>query len=365
MTNINDIYVTKPYLPNIEKYLYYVSSAFEAGALSNNGVLLQELEKRLKEYLGVENIICVANGTIALEVAVKTYLIENNLSNIDTCKIITSPFSFAATSSAIEWLGRTPTYSEVDKNGLLDPKNIHIKPGIPTLVLATHVYGNLCNQKELNKVAGAENIIYDASHCFGVQSEESFWEFGFASTVSFHATKVFTTGEGGAIIFASKESEQLARKLINFGITNERDIIPHGINGKMSELHAALGLSNLENIDEALSLRRNVGSYYKSLLNFCDYRLMILDNKKYQSNFGYFPLEFDDEKQCELIFEALKSNGIFARRYFSKSLNTVGYSLPQRLAQSEQLCRKVLCLPIYPELKLTDVSRICRIVNKR
>lgn len=357
------IFVTKPYIPDINNYFEYVSTAFASGILTNKGQLLADLEERLANYLMVKNIVCVANGTMALEVALQTYLIENSIDHSSSYKIYTTPFSFAATSSAITWVGRKLDYIDVTSQGLVNESLIPKFEEENNLLVATHIYGNLCNQVELEQKFGEQNVIYDASHCFGVHSNRPFWNHGYASTLSFHATKVFSTVEGGAIIFKSERSANLAKLLINFGIQDEQKILPFGTNAKMSELHAAYGLASLDNIDKALARRRVVAEFYNNGLTFRKFSRVIEDDGTHRSNYGYYPICFREISERDRLYDILKMNNIFARKYFYPSLCTIGYRNDQSCKMSQSLAQRILCLPIHPDLTSEDTSRIVKIVN--
>lgn len=257
---MKNIYVTKPVLPDAEIFKSHVDDIFHSGILTNFGSKHEELQRELQTLLGVEYLLLVANGTMALEIAIMTYLAENDCL-ADRRKILwdTTPFSFVATSSVLNWLNLPFKYLDVRNDGTVDDEKIR-RPG--NALLATNVYGNPCNFNKLSKIYRDENIIYDSSHSFGVQSEAEYFDKGYAHTLSLHATKVFSTCEGGAIIFKKQSSYELARKLINFGILNEERILPVGVNAKLSELHAAFGLSCLPKFYHNLQRRRAIAEHY-------------------------------------------------------------------------------------------------------
>lgn len=340
------INVTKTYLANKEKYKKYIDEIYENGWLTNNGPLVQRLEKRLAEYLGVKNIVLVSNGTVALEIAYRTL----GLSGL----VITTPFSFVATTSSLMTNQLLPIFSDINPASFnLDPKNIEklITPNT-SAILPVHVFGNACEVEEIERIANKHNlkVIYDAAHAFDVKyKDESVLNYGDISTLSFHATKLFHTIEGGALIINDDELAQKARYLINFGIKNAEEIPHLGINAKMNEFEAAMGLCVLDDIEEIKEKRKLVVENYrkelKGLVQFQE------QNKNATENYSYFSVVFKSEEQLLKIQKALNDKQIFPRRYFYPSLDTLSYIEPKQECKiSRDISKRIICLPIYAEL---------------
>ncbi|MDX4071374.1 DegT/DnrJ/EryC1/StrS family aminotransferase [Aliarcobacter skirrowii] len=341
------INVTKTYLPNKEKYKKYVDEIYENGWLTNNGPLVQRLEKRLAEYLGVKNIILVSNGTVALEIAYRTLDIKGFA--------ITTPFSFVATTSSLVTNNILPIFADIDSNSFnLDPKNIEklITPNTSAIV-PVHVFGNACEVEEIEEIAKKHNlkVIYDAAHAFDVQYEnKSVLNYGDISTLSFHATKLFHTIEGGALIINDDDLAQKAKYLINFGIKNQEEIPHLGTNAKMNEFEAAMGLCVLDDIEKIKEKRKDILEIYTRELK--DLVLFQKQNEKATQNYSYFPVMFKSEEQLLKAQKALNEKQIFPRRYFYPSLDTLTYIEPKQECKiSRDISKRILCLPIFPELE--------------
>ena len=352
------ITVTKPHLPDRKLFDSFVDSIYETRVLTNFGPLNEQLTEKLKDYLEIENLLLVSSGTVALEIAIKTWEIERattSIKNIDT-----TPFSFAATSSAPSFLGYKLNYSDVDKTGNIDLKKIQ---KTSELMLAVNVYGNPNKFKELDEIYHG-NVIYDNAHCFGVRSQHNIFLQGYATTCSMHATKIFSTGEGGFIAFKNRHSFQIAKKLVNFGFEDGNISLPLGINAKLSEFNAAYGLSLFEKIDHILSSRRKIALIYGRNLPKNVIKCILVDNAKHKSNFAYYPVLFEREIDLLAVCRILNNEGVFPRRYFYPSLNTVYSEGNNTCPESEELARKVLCLPIYPDLKQSEVLFICNLIGK-
>lgn len=350
--------VTQPYLPNRAKFQQYVDGIFERNWHTNNGPLVRELTDRLEEYLGVENLLLVSNGTIALQIAYRTL----GLSRDKDAEAVTTPFSFVATASSLRWEGVEPIFADINSNTFcLDPKNIE-----PTIsdktkaIVPVHVFGNCCDVEAIEKIAQKRGLktIYDGAHAFGVRFKgESVLSRGDATTLSFHATKLFHTCEGGAIIFRKKEDLELAKLLINFGIEDTETIGPLGINAKMSEIHAAMGLCVLDDIDDILDARAEVCHSYEKVLG--NHFQMPEWNLEATRNFAYFPILFESEKVMLASKAKLEKVGIGSRRYFYPSLDTLCYLKPQpEQAVSRNVSRRVLCLPMFSGAFSNEVSTI-------
>lgn len=353
------INVTKTYLPNKEKYKQYIDEIYENGWLTNNGPLVQRLEKRLAEYLGVKNIVLVSNGTIALEIAYRTLGLKGF--------IITTPFSFVATTSSLVTNQLLPIFADIDEKTLnLNPKNIEklITPST-SAILPVHVFGNACEVEEIEQIANKHNlkVIYDAAHAFDVKyKDKSVLNYGDISTLSFHATKLFHSIEGGALIINDDELVQKARYLINFGIKNTEEIPHLGTNAKMNEFEAAMGLCVLDDIEEIKQKRKYILENYrrelKDLVKFQE------QNANATENYSYFPVVFKNEEQLLKVQKVLNDKQIFPRRYFYPSLDTLEYIEPKQECQiSRDISRRILCLPIYAELDSDVQKQIIRIMK--
>ena len=341
------INVTKTYLPNKEKYKKYIDEIYENGWLTNNGPLVQRLEKRLAQYLGVKNIVLVSNGTIALEIAYKAL----NLTN----EVITTPFSFVATTSSLVMSNLKPVFADIDEKSFnINPKNIEKFINANTsAILPVHVFGNACKVEEIEQIAKKCNlkVVYDAAHAFDVKyKDRSVLSYGDISTLSFHSTKLFHTIEGGALIINDDELVQKVRYLINFGIKNQEEIPHLGTNAKMNEFEAAMGLCVLDDIENIKNSRKEVyETYQKELKGLVQFQEQ---NINASQNYSYFPIVLKSEEQLLKIQKALNDENIFPRRYFYPSLDTLEYIEPKQECKiSRDISRRILCLPIFVELE--------------
>jgi len=353
------INVTKTYLPDSKKYHDYVEQIFSSGWITNNGPLVQELERRLANYLGVKNIILVANGTVALEIAYRTLGINGYA--------ITTPFSFVATTSSMVTNAIKPIFADINPNTFnIDHTNIEnlITPNTNAIV-PVHVFGNACEAEEIDKIAKQHGlkVIYDAAHAFGVQYKgKSILSYGDISTLSFHATKLFHTIEGGALIINDDEILEKARYLINFGIESPESIPHLGTNAKMNEFEAAMGLCLLDDIEEISVRRKQVYDLYEKELK--DTVQLQEWNSNATQNYSYFPIVFKDEEELKKIQNLLNEKKIFPRRYFYPSLDTLEYIEPKQTCEiSRDISKKILCLPIYPELEKAIQLNIISIIK--
>jgi len=354
------INVTKTYLPNKEKYKKYIDEIYENGWLTNNGPLVQRLEKRLAEYLGVKNIVLVSNGTVALEIAYRTLGLKGF--------VITTPFSFVATTSSLVTNGLLPIFADIDSYSFnLNPKNIEklITPNT-SAILPVHVFGNACEVEEIEKIAKKHNlkVIYDAAHAFDVKyKDQSVLNYGDISTLSFHSTKLFHSIEGGALIINDDKLVQKARYLINFGIKNAQEIPELGTNAKMNEFEAAMGLCVLDDIEEIKEKRKDIlANYRKNLQGLVRFQEQ---NKNATENYSYFPVVFESETQLLKAQKALNEKDIFPRRYFYPSLDTLTYIEPKQECKiSRDISRRILCLPIYAELKKNPQETIIKVIKE-
>ena len=357
--------VTKPYLPSREKLDKYLDGIYERQWLTNNGQLVQELTQRLEDYLGVENLLLVSNGTLALQIAYRALGVSDATLGVQP-EAITTPFTFIATASSLKWDGVQPVFADIDPNTwCLNPANIEaaITPNTRAIV-PVHVFGNACDVEAIGAIAQKHNlkVIYDASHAFGVNYKgESLLKHGDAATLSFHATKLFHTGEGGAIIFKRKKDLERAKKMINFGITGPESIEELGINAKMNELQAAMGLCVLDEMEDNLKARAAVWHRYEQALS----QALQLQAKPeaLDYNYAYFPVVFQSEEQAVRVVEKLKESGVLARRYFHPSLETVkSLGAGEFQEFSSSIAQRILCLPVYSRLKVDQVVMICRAI---
>jgi dTDP-4-amino-4,6-dideoxygalactose transaminase len=348
--------VTKTFFPPIEEYTSYVQRAYNNGWLTNRGELVQELEHKLTDYLELKEsrILCMSNGTIPLQIALKLLGNEG--------EIITTPFSYVATTAAIVWQNCTPVFVDIHPEYLTIDETL-IEAAITektTCILATHVFGNPCNVEEIERIAKKHNlkVIYDAAHCFGVKYKgKSIFEYGDVSTCSFHATKIFHTGEGGAIFCKDHEFWEKIFLSHTFGHIGD-NYFRVGINAKMSELQAAMGLSVLPYMKQIIYKRKNNFDLYKS--HFKDLFKSIRIREKTVYNFSYIPFILNSESQLNQILERFDIVHVNARRYFFPSLNTLDfYSENNFCPNSERIANLILCLPNYYELTESEIETIC------
>lgn len=352
------INVTKTFLPPQSEYDILLKRAWDIGWITNRGILTQELEDKLKHYLNVPNILVTTNGTLPLQISIKTLGLVG--------EIITTPFSYVATTSSIVWEGCTPIFVDIHPEYLtIDSTKIEAAiTGNTTAILATHVFGNPCDIEGIEQIAKKYNlsVIYDAAHCFGVSYKgKSIFEYGDISTCSFHATKLFHTGEGGALF---TNDYQLFNKLYyhhNFGHKDLYSFCGLGLNAKMSELQAAMGLAVLPYMKTILTYRKKIVELYLDNLENITF-LKLRDNTEW--NYSYFPILFESEKRLIIIVKLLNKENIFPRRYFYPSLNTLPYVHHSFCPISEASASRVLCLPLYHNLSEKVVIKICTIINK-
>jgi dTDP-4-amino-4,6-dideoxygalactose transaminase len=348
--------VTKSFFPPIEEYNLQVKRIWENQWLTNRGELVLELEEKLKGYLSISNILIMNNGTIPLQIALKI-LGEN-------AEIITTPFSYIATTAAIVWENCTPVFVDIHPEYLtIDETKIEAAITSRTsAILATHVFGNPCAIEAIEAIAKKHKlkVIYDAAHAFGVKyNGKTIFEYGDVSTCSFHATKLFHTGEGGAIFC---KDETLRDELFyshNFGHNGPYTFHGLGINGKISELQAAMGLAVLPYMEHILEGRKAVVDYYDAHLDFTRLsKIKLRENTDW--NYSYYPVIFETEAILLNAIEALNKKDIYPRRYFYPSLNSISIVANKKMKISENLSRKILCLPLYHDLKIEKVDFICK-----
>lgn len=355
------INVTKSFFPPIEIYHEQVERIWENEWLTNRGNLLQELEVALMKYLNTSNILVLNNGTIPLQIALK--LLGNN------GDIITTPFSYIATTSSIVWENCNPIFVDIHPRYLtIDEEKIQDAiTSKTTAILATHVFGNPCNIEAIESIATKHNlkVIYDAAHCFGVQYKgRSIFDYGDISTCSFHATKLFHTGEGGALFSVDEELRNKAFYSHNFGHNGPTDFHGLGINGKVSELQAAMGLSVLPFMSEILESRKRICEYYNANLE-SDIVKKLEIREDTQWNYSYYPVVFKTKKDLLTTQKKLNEQNIFPRRYFHPSLNTIEYVDGASMPISEDISSKILCLPLYHGLRMVECDQIVQIINSR
>lgn len=363
----NPIYVTQPYLPPLADFIPYLEKIWDNKILTNGGPFHQQLEKELCDYLGVKYISLFTNGTIALVTALQALRI--------TGEVITTPYSFVATAHSLLWNGIKPVFVDVDPNTLnLDPAKIEaaITPNT-TAIMPVHCYGHPCDVDAIQKIADNYNlkVIYDAAHAFGVQCHcGSVLNHGDLSVLSFHATKVFNTFEGGAIICPDAKTKTRIDQLKNFGHVGEINVVATGINGKMSEINAAFGLLQLKYIDQAIAERKAIDAAYRDQLKSVRGIHCLNDAGEKVANYAYFPILVNAEYPIsrDELNQKLRDVGIFPRRYFYPLISEYPMyrGLPSahidNLPIATAAAANVLCLPIYPGLSMTDIERITRFI---
>jgi dTDP-4-amino-4,6-dideoxygalactose transaminase len=357
------INVTKAFLPPIEEYKRYLDGIWDRVHLTNHGPLVNELEEKLKEYLGVKHFYFINNGTVALQLAIKALDLEG--------EIITTPFSYVATTSSIVWENAKPVFVDIDpKSFTIDTTKIERAiTGTTSAILATHVYGIPCNVEAIQAIARKYNlkVIYDAAHAFGVRYKgDSLLNYGDISTLSFHATKLFHTVEGGGV---ATNNDELAHKISymrNFGHKGQEEFWGVGINGKNSEFHAAMGLCNFRHIDSILSTRRISSEMYDQCiaeLGICLQRPVIPDHTEY--NHAYYPVVFESETKLLSVRDGLNAANIYPRRYFYPSLDTLPYVYQKGLfPTTHSIASRILCLPLYHDLPMESIKHICSVISK-
>ncbi len=364
-------FVTQPFLPPLEDFIPYLQKIWDSKIVTNNGPFHQKLEEKLGKHLGVKHVSLFNNGTLALITALKALGI--------TGEVITTPYSFIATTHSLWWNNIKPVFVDIEEQSFnMDPKKIEAAITSKTsALLPVHVYGYPCQVEEIQRIADKNNlkIIYDAAHAFNVKKKgHSILNFGDLSVLSFHATKVFNTLEGGAIISHTVEMKHHIDNLKNFGFRGETTIEEPGINAKMNEVQSALGLLQLKFLEEVIKKRKNIGSKYFDLLkNTIGIKLLKI-NKNIDYNHAYFPIIIDERlygNSRDKLYNTLIAGGFYGRRYFYPLIsNFYPYeNLPssntENLPIANQIADRVLCLPIYPDLQIKDVEKICDIINDK
>lgn len=361
------IYVTQPSMPPLEEFLPYLEEIWKNKVLTNGGPYHQALEKALCEFLGVKHISLFSNGTIALLTALQVLGIRG--------EVITTPYSFVATSHALLWNGITPVFADIDPDSLnLDPTQIEaaITPQT-TAILPVHCYGIPCDVERIQSLADSYGlrVIYDAAHAFGVKYHgRSLLNYGDLSVLSFHATKVFNTFEGGAIVCHDENTKRHIDNLKNFGFVDEVTVAETGINGKMSEINAAFGLVQLKHVAAAIDRRKEIEAIYRrGLASVKGVRLLKMPYDA-EGNSSYFPIMVTREYPLgrDALYESLKSHGVNGRRYFYPLISEMPMYRKLASAKSDNLpnatnaASEVICLPIYPDLPIGEVERICHLI---
>jgi len=358
------ITVTKPALPELDKYIEYLKRVWESKWITNNGPYVQLLEEKLRRHLKVEELVLVCNGTMALQLALRVFGLKG--------EVVTSPFTFVATTNSILWEGLTPVFADIDADTFnIDPADVERKITDRTsAILAVHVYGNPCNVEDLKMIADKHDLklIYDGAASFGVEHKnQSVFNYGDMSALSFHATKVFNTIEGGALVTSDRRLAEKLRLLRDHGINSEEEIFEIGTNAKMNEFQAAMGLCNLEQVDRNMELRSRLYKHYVDIL--CESKKMTFQKlmaSKY--NYAYMPVLFESQCQRNRVHDELLQNGIGTRKYFYPlTVNAEYYKRKKidlvekfQLKTASDIAQRVLCLPLYHELALDDVDKIAR-----
>jgi dTDP-4-amino-4,6-dideoxygalactose transaminase len=363
------IYVTQPVLPPMEEFVEYLKQIWENKILTNEGPFHKQFEQALAEYLGVKYISLFANGTLALITALQALHI--------TGEVITTPFSFVATTHSLWWNNIKPVFADIEPNYFnLDPDKVEAAITTQTTaIMPVHVYGNPCNVESLQQIADTYGLklIYDAAHAFGVKIKgNSILNYGDLSILSFHATKVFNTIEGGAIVCPDEKTKKRIDYLKNFGFAGETTVIEPGINAKLNELQSAYGILQLKYVDEYIAKRKTIADTFRNNLKDIPGISFVNDIPLVCHNYGYFPILVDSTKYLKTrdeLYEELKLNNIFGRRYFYPlisqfpSYKGLSSSKPDNLPVATKVADQVICLPIYPELEKNQQDKIIELIK--
>ena len=364
------IYVTQPSLPPLEEFTSYLKQIWQSKILTNNGPFHIQFEKELAEYLGVEYLSLFANGTLALVTALQTLRI--------TGEVITSPFSFVATTHSLWWNNIKPVFADIEPESFnLDPDRVEaaITPQT-TAIMPVHVYGNPCNLERFQQIADTYGLklIYDAAHAFGVKiNGNSILNYGDLSIMSFHATKTFNTFEGGAIICHDEATKRRIDNLKNFGFINETTVVIPGINAKMNEVQAAMGLLQIKYVEGFINKRKEIAKHYRQGLQNIKGLAFLEDKEGVDHCYSYFPILIDENiygKTRDQVYELLKNHNVYGRRYFYPLISQfqtyrgLPSSLPENLPVANRVADQVICLPIFSELGIDNVDRIVQILAR-
>ena len=365
------IFVTQPTLPNLDDFVESLKDIWESKWLTNQGKYHEQFEKELAEFLGVKCVSLFVNGTLALITALQELRI--------TGEVITTPYSFVATTHALYWNNIKPVFVDIEPDYCnINPEKIEaaITPKT-TAIVPVHVYGNPCNGDRIQQIADTYGlkVIYDAAHAFGVEKNgDSILNFGDLSILSFHATKTFNTIEGGAIICHDEKTKKQIDYLKNFGFADEVTVVAPGINAKMNELQAAYGLLQLKTFNEQIKKRKEIANTYRGLLKNVEGISFLDDIKNIKHNYAYFPILVDEKKyglRRDELYEKLKEHNIHGRRYFYPLISQfptyrgLPSAKPENLPVAEKIAEQVICLPVYPDLTKSETKRIIRILEKR
>ena len=355
------LYVTQPSLAPLQEYAAILESVWESGILTHNGPLVQRLEREIEKILSIKNFLTVTNGTTAIQMSIKALELQG--------EIITTPFTWIATISAIKWENCVPVFCDIDADTLnIDPAKIEALITDKTVaIIPVHVFGNPCDVEAIEKIANKHKlkVIYDAAHAIGsTYKGKSLLEYGDISATSMHGTKLFNTAEGGGCITNNYELNEKLKRIRFFGHDNSKNIVEDGFNGKMTEVHAALGIANLKYYDQVLQDRKDKYIYYKEkLAKNQDLSFQIV--KHGELNYSYFPLIFISEEGLLKVEKALNKKYIFPRRYFYPSLNTYSKVFKYiKMPISENISKKILCLPLYLRLDYKDMDKIISIIKE-
>ena len=350
--------VTKPYLPEIDGYKKYIDSIYNRQWLTNNGPLVNEFELKLKENLAIKHLLYVANGTLALQLAIKALGLSG--------EVITTPFSYVATTSSLVWEGCSPIFVDIDQDTLnIDVDKIEESITDKTTgIVATHCFGNACNIEKIETIAKKYNIkvIFDAAHCYGTSYKDiSIFSYGDISITSFHATKLMHSVEGGALFTQDPNILENLAYLRNFGHDGPSKFKGVGINAKNSEFHAAMGLCVLKDLSAILQTRKNQSLYYDEILKNLNVTKPIIENDC-NFNFAYYPIIFENEEKAVSAKNALEQKQIYPRRYFHPSLTELNYVTKRPTPVSDKIASSILCLPLYHSLSREEQDMIARIL---
>lgn len=361
--------VTQPHLPPLDEFIPYLRELWDSRVLTNGGAFHRQFERALCEYLGVEHLALFTNGTIGLVTALQALRI--------TGEVITTPYSFVATAHSLLWNGIKPVFVDIDPDTLnLDPARIEaaITPQT-TAIMPVHVYGRPCDVAEIQRIADNYNlkVIYDAAHAFGVRGfdGQSLLRHGDLSVLSFHATKVFNTFEGGAIVCPDAKSKQRIDHLKNFGFVDEVTVVAPGINGKMAEVNAAFGLLQLKYVDQAIARRAEIDAVYREALRDVPGIRCLSPSEAVRHNHAYFPVLVEDAYPLDRdgLYRRLREHQVWARRYFHPLISqfpmyrSLPSSRPDNLPAATRTAARILCLPIYPDLTAPDQARVIDLVR--
>ncbi|KAF5063435.1 dTDP-4-amino-4,6-dideoxy-D-glucose transaminase [anaerobic digester metagenome] len=368
VSNENHINVTLPDLPDINEYVHYLEEIWDSKWLTNDGQFVQLLEKKLKEFMGLKKFLLVSNGTLALQIALKVLNIKGS--------VITTPFTFAATTNSLLWEGLNPIFADIHPETFnIDPRDVERKITPDTsAIMAVHTYGNPCDVEVIEEIAEDKDlmVIYDGAHAFNVQyKNRSIFSYGDISTLSFHATKAFHTIEGGALVTHDLEVEEKIKLIRNHGIdTSLEEVILPGTNAKMNEFQAIMGLCNLKNIEKNIQIRKLIYECYVENLQDLDVKFQKIQASQY--NYAYMPVCFEDEKTRNQVQLTLSQRGYYPRKYFYPLTADFEYfknksndlNRKYDLKTATDVSNSILCLPLYPTLSLVDTYKIINIIRE-